>query len=785
MEKSKMTFTLTKLPTKDREIESEGFTLTKTPEEASIGRQTARGVGQGALDVLSLGGLALYPFEKLSDMASTVETESGLRPELEDRYSREFNILEKMEKEGYVPSYGEMLELTDDDFGYGGGTTLSALQQLQQEIPGGGVYQEAIRRGTRSLPFAALGGLPGVLGAEFSGLAAKEAVKTLGGGEGLQTTADIAAGLGYGLKDFFTKDGLQAAEEVVPYVAQKKGGIMQAIEKQAPKSLEKRIHSLSDQTIKDFGKKINEVTDKEIQQLSNFSAREIEDAIVKEGSSNALDKITTQDFLPQQAWKGIQEGANSLFEAEQAAYTPLYQTVRNSAKKISIKPEKSVSVARDVLKKLTNVKTSPAGYTQTANIVRDVIHDLTGVSPNAEIIKSAMESGNTKLLDSIYESLNSTTKLNADKLMDLSIRLNDAINYETLIPNIKNFLKPLQRTIKDEFKETLGKSSPKLLQTFNEADSLYKKTADRFGKDIISTLRSSQSPEKLTSTFSQPSNFENLLKLFGPNSPQIRHAERQIIADIASMNTNSANELFRQIEPFLSKKAKDAGKEIISLGDKLSVPGQRRALQQSMLEDVAKSVSTGEAPNFTTRAMLTPTGYQTAKDTFSRSKPGREVFKTLEKKLVSDIFDPIVVGDQIDWSKAAQILDNPTISQVMTEIMGPEGIAMMKNMQRYGENISTNLAVLKESQPSFYNKIISKMDSPTKFFMVAVVGKALAAPLWLTAGIGAVGLKNSLASMMTNQKALKSLKNLANSSEVSRALLNDIGIINSAIQEEK
>jgi hypothetical protein len=783
MEKSKMTFTLTKLPEKEKQKKSEEFTLTKPPKEASMGRQTARGIGQGALDVLSLAGLGLYPFEKLSDMASTVETESGVRPELDEKFSREFGIMDRMEKEGYVPSYGEMLQLTDDDFGYGGGSTLGAIQQLHQEIPEGGVYQEAIRRGTRSLPFAALGGLPGVLGAEYSGLAAKEGVKALGGGETVQTVADIGAGLVWGLKDFFTKGGVKAAEEVVPFVAQKKGGIMQAIEKQAPKSLEKRLHSLSTEIIDDFGKEINKITDKEIQQLSQFSAREIEDAIVKEASSKALDKITTQDVLPQKAWKDIQEGANKLFEAEQAAYTSLYQNVRESAKKIVVQPEKSISTARDVLKKLTNVKTSPSGYSQTANIVRDVLHDLTGISPNVEIIQSAMETGNTKLLDSIYESLTNTTKMKADKLMDLSIRLNDAINYETLIPNIKNFLKPLQRTIKEELKETLGKSAPNKLQMLNDADTLYKKTADRFGKDVISTLRKSESPEKLNTTFSQPSNFENLLKVFGPNSPQIRHAERQIISDIGSMSTKSANELFRQIEPFLSKKAKDAGKEVISMGDKLSVPGQRRALQQSMLENVAESISTGQPPNFTTRAMLTPQGYQTAKDTFSRSKSGREVFKTLEKKLVSDIFDSIIVNDQIDWAKAAKILDNPNTATVMNEIIGTEGIAMMKNMQKYGENISSNLGNLKTSQPSFYNQLISKMDSPTKLFLAAVVGKAIALPLWLTTGFAAAGLKNSLASIITNQKALKALKNLGNSSELSKAPLNDINVINASITE--
>lgn len=775
-----MTFTLTKLPEKKEEA-PEQFTLTKKGEEPGYGRQTARGVGQGGLDVLALGALPLYPIEKGLQALFGTDDEPGLSPQQEQRYGRQFDILTKMEQEGYVPSYGEMMELTDDEIGGGSGTSLARIQQMQQEIPEGGVFQEGVRRVTRSVPAAAFGGLGGVLGAEFTGLGAKEATKALGGGETAQTWADILGGLGYGLKNFFFK---QEPSKVVPFVAQKEGGVMQFIEKQSPKSLEKRLHSLSTDTIKDFGKKINDITDRDIQQLSQFSAREIEDGIVKEASSKSLNKITPQEMLPQESWKKAQDSAEALYEAEKKIYSPLYESVRASAKQIKIKPTKSSDMAKSILRQITRVETSPLGYTQTANLVKQVLHDLTGVSPGVDLIKSAMESGNEVLLNSIYQSLNRDYIGRADKLMDLSVRLNDAINYESLTPSIKELLKPLQRTIKDELKETLKINDPSAFDNLIKADDLYKKTAKRFGNDAITNLRRTENPERLTDVFSQPSNLENLINLFGKNSQQVKDAERQIIDQISRSNTKTANDTFRQLEPFLSQNAKEAGKEVISLGDKLSVPGQRRALQQSMLEDVSQSISTGQPPNYTTRAMLTPTGYQTAKDTFSRSQSGRELFKTLEKKLVSDIFDPIIVNDQIDWAKAARILDNPNTSLVLNEIIGPEGMAMMKNMQNYGQNIATNLNLMKQQQPNLFNKLINKLDSPSKIFLAAVVGKAVAAPLWLTGAAGALMLKNSLASMITNQKALKALKNLGNLSEMGPALLNDVGIINSVLDGE-
>jgi len=791
-----MTYTLTKLADRKPNIATVGnsniendseqseYTLTKIGEKPGVAKQTLQGIAQGGLDVLSLGALATYPLERGVQLLTGQEDRPGLLPGQEARYSMQADILEKMQQPGYQPSFLDLLMLSDEDdiapIG-GSGTSLARLQQVQEEIPEEGIYQEGIRRVTRSLPFAALGPLGAILGAEFTGLAAREGVGALGGGETAQTIADIAGGLGFVLKNAFKR---APAASQVPFVAEKEGGLMQAIEKQSsPKVIEKRLLSLSDETIKDFGKKLSEISDKEIQQMSQFSAREIEDAIVKEGSNTILNKITPQDQLPQQAWKGIQESANALFEAEQNAYSPLYRNVRKSAEKITVNPQSSIASARSVLGKLTNVRTSPTGYTQTANLVRDVLHDLTGVSPSAELIKNALESGNTRLLDAIYDSLNKGSSLKADKLMDLSIRLNEAINYEALTPSVKDLLKPLQRTVKDELKNAL-KSNPESLKNLNDADELYKKTANRFGKDVIGSLRSTENPEKLVDVFSQPSNFENLVKLFGNNSQQVKNAERQIVEQLGKTNTKTANELFRNLEPYLSKNAKEASKEVIALGDKLSVPGQRRALQQAMLEDVSQAISTGQPPNFTTRAMMTPEGHQTAKQTFFRTQQGKELFKTLEKKIVSDLLDSVVVGDQINWQKAAEILENPNTSAVMNEILGNEGFAILKNLQNYGRYIASNINLAKMQQPTLFNKMINQLDSPTKLVLAAIVGKAIAAPLWLVGGAAAISLKNVLASVLTNKKALSAIRVLGNPSSVGSALLKETGILNSVIQDE-
>lgn len=778
-----MSFTLTKLPEKKDQVpqEQEKFTLSKPPEEAPLTKQRVRGMAQGGLDVLSMASLPLYPIERGLDMAFGLEDQQGLNPGQEANYSRQFNTLEKMQNQNYVPTLSELMDLQDDEMGYKTGNSLAALNKMQAEIPEGGFDQEAMRRVTRSLPFAVGGpaAYGAALGAEFTGMGAKEGVKALGGEEGLQTAADIVGGLGYGLSSLFRNSA--PAEQIVPYVAQRQGGAMQAIEKQAPRTLEQRINSLSDNTINEFRDRINQITDRNIQQMTHFSAREIEDAITRETAGRILNRVSPNDILPQTAWREIQEGANGVFQAEQAAYTPLYETVREGSRNIYSNGSNAITSARNLLRRLVNVRTSPKDYAQTTNIVRDVIHDLTGVTPSENLIE-ALNSGNLNLVEQIFDGLIRGNRVRADRLMDLSIRLGDAINYETLVPNVKNLLRPLRTAVKDEFRAAIRNSDPQLLQTYNEADRLYAHTAERFGGDAISNLRGSQTPERMNAVFTQPSNFEHLVGVFGENSPFVRTAERQIIQDLGNSSTRVARDTFQQLEPFLSAEAQQAGREIIALGDNLAAPGQRRALQQSMLEDVSQAITTGQPPNYTTRAMMTPEGYRLAQNTFERSASGREVFATLERKLVSDIFDPIVVGDQIDWGRAAQILENPNTALVLNEIIGAEGVAMMQNMQRYGQNITANMGNLRNTQPNTFNKLISGMNSPTKIMVGAIVGKAVAAPLWLTGAATAVVLKNSLAALITNQNALRALRGLGNVTETGPALMRDANILNVALQ---
>lgn len=783
-----MVYTLTKKAKANVEEDQEQdqpagkFTLTKKGEGPSIGRQTLRGIGQGGLDILSLPALATYPIERGMQKVSGLEDEPGkLLPSQEIRYGLQHETLQKMEK-GEAPSFGELMLLSDDDdlapISYGGGTSLSNLQQLQEEIPEGGVFQEGVRRVTRSAPFA-LGGaglLQEVLKSEFAGLAGKELVKYLGGTPEEQMTADLLLGLGTAFWKPKNASTVARAPEITvaraPEIAEGTGALAKAEAFAGPKVLEKRLLSLEDNIIKEADKRMTAVSKEALSDFEKFNSREVENLITRGNRSTLLDEISPIDKLPKQAWTDISSAANELYNSERQAYSALYNPVRKVAEKIKVQPTRSRAIATEQLKKLTNVETSPAGYSQVENLIRQVKKDL-GI-----VVRDSTVPTSGQVVQEIV-----TKPISSDKLLDLSIRLGDAINFEALTPTIKDLLKPIREVLKDEFRETLKVKKPSALQAFNKAEESYKKTANRFGKDSIATLRTTENPEQLTDLFAKPSNFEALEKVFGKNNKVISEAERQIVDLIAKQSNKQALETLRNLEPLLSPKAKESAQKFINLGDKLTVPGQRRLFQQNMLDDVAQAITTGNRPEFTLRAMRIPQGYQATKEIISRTAQGKKLFKTLEKQVVQDLFNSITTEGRIDWNKARNILNDPGYESVMNQIMGIDGVQFIKNIEKYSNNITTNLMAKRAQSPTVFNKFYNTMSSTGKVALSAFLGNQFGILMGIATVFGGEALLKYGARLITNPKVRNALKKMADLRIEPSTLLRTVPIINDAIEE--
>lgn len=768
----------------DEEQELTGKFRIVKPAEKSSGEEVTHGIGQGGLDFLGLGALGLYPLEKGVQSILGMEEEPGtLLPGQEARFSGQHDILSKMQ-EGERPSFSDLMSLSDEtDIApetFARGTSLANIGQVQEKIPEGGYIQEGSRRVTRSLPWL-LGG-PGALGialrGEAGGMAAKETAKALGAGEGVQTIADILGGFGGAAYKYKPRSSVTA-----PAVAEGTG-LSAMIEKGAsPQVIEKRLLSLGDDIQNEASKRMSNIAQERLSDFGDFSARETEELISKGNRREILNNINPEEKLPQKAWKDIGSAANDLYQSEKKAYSDIYSKVRDVSKNIEIDPKdlSSLNLAKGQLKKLTNIETTPAGYAQVESIVRSVIKDLTGKNISKEILENALVNGQAEKFENFLEgAFQGSKKVKADQLMDLSIRLGDVVNYETLIPGIKDLLKPIRESVKRDFRDTLQKQKPASLPAYNKAESMYKRTANRFGKDIINKLRTTETPELLSSDFTRPSNFENLKNIFGEANTNLTQAERQLVEQIGKQEQKVAQESFRNLEPYLSKNAKEAAKRSIDLGDKLTIPGQRRELSKNMLSDVSNSIGIGERPDYTLKAMRTPNGFNVAKDTFERTGQGKKLFNVLKKQVVEDLFNSITKDGQIDWKKAKDILSDPGYSQVMKEIMGEEGVQFLKNIERWSQNATANLVNLKHGSPTRFGKIFNALDTPAKLAMVAFFGHQFGILMGITAYSAATLLKRYGAQILSSETARNALRQFSLPKATVQDLTRSVEVLNEA-----
>lgn len=730
-------------------------------------RGTAQGIGS---DLLSLPAMALYPIERGVQKLFGQEDEPGkLLPGQEARYGMQHEILTKMEDPNYKPSFSDFMMLSDDDdimpIGNGGGTSLSNIQEVSKSIPEGGAIQEIARRGVRNLPFL-LGGpsfYGSVLGADLTGYVASQAVKGMGGGEGAQIGADILGSLGYGALGAF-----RTAASKIPSIAEQTGGLLSKAEMKGSQSaLQKGIQNLESSMINKLENNTAKLSQKTLSDFPSFEAQEINRDIVKSNQTAVLNRIAP-DAVPLEAWTNVANQVEQSFQKERSAYSALYDEARKIARNIKFDPTESRTLAANLLKTIRNVETTAPGYEVVGKALNTALNDL----------------GAT--IDNIGGKVTVKTKpVSVDKMMDVGIRLGEIINYENLTPSIKDLLKPLVKNIKSDIRKGLQSESQLGYMAFDKAEKAYGVTAEKFGNDAIMKLRKTENPEALTSYFSSPSNYKRLKDVGDQSS--LSMADRQIIQELSSKNTDSARKELRNLEQFLSQSNKQVANSLIDLGDKLTSPGQKAVLQQRVLEDAQRAVTSGERPSTVLKAMQTPEGYSVVKQTLERTPKGKEIFKVMQKQFVQDLFQSVLDDSgKMNWSKAANLVKDPQVKQVLRSIGGDELVNFFRSLETYGTNIRNNFQKYGAQDKGFFNEVFKIAKSPTKALLTGLTGG-----VWGVGPAAAVGLSSYIATeafyrMLANPKIQAIIKALAKPETYNKsALLPMIHRLNTLLPSEE
>lgn len=643
-------------------------------------------------------------------------------------------------------------------------------EEIRQQIPEGGLTQEIVRRGTRSVPFLAGGpaAYGGVLTSELGGLAAKKGAEGIGVGETGQLVADIAGGLGTGLSlpkilqplakgvsKLFPKLGgllgrgaTEAGEAIVPKIADKPPTrLTQAELRSRPKKIQNQINKLSGESIEGYEAKTADLAKNTFDQ-PGFSTRSVEDSLIKDTKKGILRAVPETQQTSQAAWKSIAENVTEEFTKEKQKYRTLYGAVERQAKDMTHLFSETTTEAESLLKKLTKISTKTKGQFEVETALRNTRKDL-GVPSFAEG-KLGVKQKNVPISNAI----------------SLKRALNDIVNFENIAPSVKKLLLPVIRSLKSEILDGMS-SRPLVKHAYNIAEGQYAKTSATYGKDVVKTLLKSDAPETVGSKAFVGSNMEQLNTALGKNVKGKSILEGQALNKIGSSASDAGEKILKEISPHISESGRDAGAKLVSMGDKLTSRGSIAATNEKLLDSVQKAVTTGERPEFALKMMKNPTGYRHVKETLGRSPKGTKLFKALQKQHVDDVFESITTprGD-INWEKAGRIFKDPHAERVLKEAVGEEGYKFFKNLEKYGKNIRANMEQFLKKQPkSVVDEVTGSMGLHLKPTLASLVGK--------TGGLAAyLGLKFvpklskwSYARIISSPVLRKAFSSLANPSK--------------------
>jgi len=609
------------------------------------------------------------------------------------------------------------------------------------------VAAEAIFPGGSSLKslakWAGIGGLFGL---------GEQVAEEAGGEEGSQ----LATGLTFAAAPFLLKKGFSGLKNAMEWgrgllKSPKLEGIPSFLtEVGTPKALAElelssknlagRVAQTSEEMLSKFEEQVGKVAEPSFKDVGTFRAADVEKEIIKANQKAILDTISPASETQKKSWEGLQNFVEENFKASKEAYSKLYEVVEQASKELPVIPKNTFEAASKVFNDLER-----------------------------SIIKAPEEGGVKKALEQVVNTLKPMAEGNLveiplEQLMAGKRSINRLLERSDIIPAPIDLLKPVSRAMKLDTLAAL-EARPSVKRAFEAAEETFMKAQETFNNDAMVKMRKSETPEKLTSMFSEPSNLERLKKASGENKQVENFIDRLVVENIASKNKATAQEMARESREYLGKKGKEALDTILEYGDTLASPGQQSLARGRVLEDLQKAFDVGSRPKATLDMMKNKVGYDLVKDTLNRSPRGKKMWKSLQRMTFEDMVSSVIGKDkQIDFEKAKDILSDPHLKSVVKEALGEEGLRFFSQIEQYGKNISQNLQRFASQDMNLFEKISENyLDKGLKYGLYAMApgtfGKSLLPILGVE--IGKRARRARLFKMLENPQSRKVIKEMS------------------------
>ena len=410
-----------------------------------------------------------------------------------------------------------------------------------------------------------------------------------------------------------------------------------------------------------------------------ITAKDIEADISKPIAQEELDQFAKRSATTKELGESTKKDIEQTLDAAKKEYTPLYDTAKEGTENIKVKTAPIGTIATQALERLESIKTKPAGYAATIKTIEDVLHDA-GFAIHED-------KGRRLIIPVKPEGVP------GNKLIELSKRLGEIAEFESIEPSVKDALKPLRKEAKKLVLQELERSNPKAHQALVEADRKFAETTKKYGKDVVTGVRTTQLPENISGAITKASNLENLKAVMTPQ--QYKQIEREILQNLNDSSYVKARQAFRELAPQLSPEAKQLGERIVQ--DKApKFINQTKKLEGWISDQIAKPGKPTQLVNY----WKTKPGRQAIRHAL-RNNPNKDnIIKYLQKNELAEMASKIVDSKgNIDLKAFDKLVSSESGLATIRDIGGQDAVDFFKNLKTYQnrmETLASNFEKLQE-----------------------------------------------------------------------------------------
>lgn len=247
--------------------------------------------------------------------------------------------------------------------------------------------------------------------------------------------------------------------------------------------------------------------------------------------------------------EGMQFNINANIKRAKDSYEPKYKAAKAEMKDIRANPNEAAKIVEEGIKSIERFKVRPQGYEKARRDLYDIISDFGfGIE--------AGENGELKRIVVPKE-----LEHNADDLVELSKRVSELADYDTLEPSTKKVFNRIAAALKSDAKAATESKSKNALKLFNQAEAEYARNAQRLGRKNIVKIRKLEDTEQVASMIEGSTALADLKAVMDPK--QFKEVERELFENLVERSPKQIRKFLKENDKLLSNEFKQITNDLI------------------------------------------------------------------------------------------------------------------------------------------------------------------------------------------------------------------------------